>query len=297
MIVKAVKSKVLALIAIALAALAQTNAVAQCHDVPHGNFDAGFAGWIAEPLIRQTGQAFADASANVVDGTPFGPPLVGHAAMLSTLAYALGDESGGAHQASASMTLSTIVIVTDRLLSFEGLGGWEAMRNGASAGSYALRAEVIGDKGASASRTFLSAGPFPPLPECAGMSILGLIASEGAFTLDVLFNGDTPTGIHLNDKVTVRVTIECSAAATSACDEMEFGATVLVDEFHFCPALGCEADTNGDDAVNADDLTAVILNWGACPTPPETCLSDVDNDGEVDVDDLIAVVLGWGECR
>ena len=63
------------------------------------------------------------------------------------------------------------------------------------------------------------------------------------------------------------------------------------------PIPDCDADVNGDGDVNADDLTTVILSWGACPTPPEPCPGDVDDSGEVDADDLVAVILSWGPCK
>jgi hypothetical protein len=56
-------------------------------------------------------------------------------------------------------------------------------------------------------------------------------------------------------------------------------------------------DATGDGHVTVDDLIAVILGWGACPTPPAACLGDVappGGDGSIDVDDLIAVILNWG---
>ncbi len=76
-------------------------------------------------------------------------------------------------------------------------------------------------------------------------------------------------------------------------------------------ACDCAADcappgppTGGNGVVDVDDLIAVILAWGACPTPPALCLPDVApvtpagvGNGVVDVDDLIAVILGWGPCR
>jgi hypothetical protein len=46
--------------------------------------------------------------------------------------------------------------------------------------------------------------------------------------------------------------------------------------------------------VNVDDLIAIILAWGPCPTPPAACPADVNQSGAVDVDDLIMVILNWG---
>jgi hypothetical protein len=53
----------------------------------------------------------------------------------------------------------------------------------------------------------------------------------------------------------------------------------------------CPPDTNCSGAVDADDLTAVILQWGQSGTP-----ADVDGSGSVDSDDLTLVILGWGQC-
>jgi hypothetical protein len=56
----------------------------------------------------------------------------------------------------------------------------------------------------------------------------------------------------------------------------------------------CPADTDGNGAVDVDDLTAVILDWG---TDGSQFNGDVDGSGMVDVDDLTAVILGWGPCE
>jgi hypothetical protein len=63
----------------------------------------------------------------------------------------------------------------------------------------------------------------------------------------------------------------------------------------------CDADVNGNGFVDADDLTEVILAWGACPPligppPPGPCAADINNSGTVDADDLVEVVLAWGPC-
>jgi hypothetical protein len=60
----------------------------------------------------------------------------------------------------------------------------------------------------------------------------------------------------------------------------------------------CLADTDGNCAVDVDDLIAVILGWGS---PCSNCNGDVapppcGGDGNVDIDDLIAVILAWGAC-
>ncbi len=49
-------------------------------------------------------------------------------------------------------------------------------------------------------------------------------------------------------------------------------------------------DTNGDGAVNVNDVLAVISSWGACPV----CSADINGDGVVDVLDLLMVIQHWG---
>jgi hypothetical protein len=60
----------------------------------------------------------------------------------------------------------------------------------------------------------------------------------------------------------------------------------------------CSGEIDGNGAVDVDDLIAVILSWGGCPSG---CLADIapveaPPNGQVDVDDLIAVILAWGPC-
>jgi hypothetical protein len=69
----------------------------------------------------------------------------------------------------------------------------------------------------------------------------------------------------------------------------------------------CFADIDRNDAVDSDDLTAIILAWGACPSPPAgysaprpPCPADIHpnicGNNAVDTDDLIEVILRWGVC-
>ncbi|MHC5029074.1 MAG: hypothetical protein ACYTGR_20175, partial [Planctomycetota bacterium] len=53
----------------------------------------------------------------------------------------------------------------------------------------------------------------------------------------------------------------------------------------------CEGDTNGDESVDVQDLTNVILAWGTGDFD-----ADVDHNCVVDVADLTTVILNWGDC-
>jgi hypothetical protein len=83
-------------------------------------------------------------------------------------------------------------------------------------------------------------------------------------------------------------------------DNLPFDTKVWYDDIHMKAIYGCGADTNGDVAVGVNDLLAVIIAWGACPSPPAACPANVVNTGSsasnVDVDDLLAVITGWGSC-
>jgi hypothetical protein len=52
-------------------------------------------------------------------------------------------------------------------------------------------------------------------------------------------------------------------------------------------------DATNDGMVNVDDLIAIVMSYGSCPTPPTSCPADVTHDGQVNVDDLILVIMNW----
>lgn len=61
-----------------------------------------------------------------------------------------------------------------------------------------------------------------------------------------------------------------------------------------CETLPCLADITGDNAVNVQDLLAVLNAWGPCLGID--CLADINNDNVVNVQDLLAVINSWGAC-
>jgi hypothetical protein len=59
-----------------------------------------------------------------------------------------------------------------------------------------------------------------------------------------------------------------------------------------CKSPSCEADIDGDNAVNVADLLMVIDQWGQTNSP-----ADINADGIVNVSDLLVVIDNWGACE
>lgn len=55
----------------------------------------------------------------------------------------------------------------------------------------------------------------------------------------------------------------------------------------------CPGDSDGNGAVDFDDLLAVLALFGPCPAP---CSADFNGNGEVDFDDLLTVLAAYGPC-
>jgi hypothetical protein len=53
----------------------------------------------------------------------------------------------------------------------------------------------------------------------------------------------------------------------------------------------CDADLNGDGAVNVSDLLVLLAGWGQSGLP-----GDLNNDGTIDVADLLQLLGAWGPC-
>jgi hypothetical protein len=67
----------------------------------------------------------------------------------------------------------------------------------------------------------------------------------------------------------------------------------LMQSFFIMPNIfTCSGDLTGDDAVDTDDLFALLGAWGPCPGCPE----DLTGDDAVDTDDLFALLGAWGPC-
>ena len=54
----------------------------------------------------------------------------------------------------------------------------------------------------------------------------------------------------------------------------------------------CPWDIDGSGSVGANDLLALLFDWGPCPG----CAADFDGDGTVGASDLLAMLFNWGPC-
>jgi hypothetical protein len=119
---------------------------------------------------------------------------------------------------------------------------------------------------------------------CRGLT--GAVSAEG----DTVLYATTASG-SANNIVTVTdtgATSPFTVLATAPTNTVFRGIRLIPD---ITPPT-CSGDTDADGDVDADDLTAVILQWGnTCP-----CTGDVDADNDVDADDLTLVILNWGDC-
>jgi len=69
------------------------------------------------------------------------------------------------------------------------------------------------------------------------------------------------------------------------------GLAVVVSSFTADP-ITCSADINGDGAVNAADLSLLLVNWSCT----QKCAVDVNGDGSIDAADLSELLVAWGPC-
>jgi hypothetical protein len=59
-----------------------------------------------------------------------------------------------------------------------------------------------------------------------------------------------------------------------------------------CTEPPCPGDTDGNGAVDVEDLVTVIIDWGEDGSHD----GDVNHDDIVDVQDLVLVITSWGTC-
>jgi hypothetical protein len=110
------------------------------------------------------------------------------------------------------------------------------------------------------------------------------------------------TGIPDNFDIAWGLATDCNCNGVPDSCDLASGVLVDTDGDGIPNRCECPADVTGpggvsDGFVGIDDLFAIILAWGACPSP---CSADIApgpcGNGAVTIDDLFAVLLGWGPC-
>ncbi len=132
---------------------------------------------------------------------------------------------------------------------------------------------------------------------------LALIESRVGASLDDTTPGTDPFGLPVTDYTWQNADLQAvmiMLAMDTADDGMGGNASVITqaDVDATAAALdvsSCPGDTNGDDVINADDLLAVLGNFGQS----DVCgagSGDVDNSFNVNADDLLIVLANFGSA-
>ncbi len=74
------------------------------------------------------------------------------------------------------------------------------------------------------------------------------------------------------------------------------GSTLTMDNVSFA-LTACPEDVDGDGAIGAGDLSAVLAAWTECGDPRLACAADITGDGVVNASDLGRMLGAWGGCE
>ena len=149
------------------------------------------------------------------------------------------------------------------------------------------------------------AKPFPG----AAIEILGVIQlSSGMSDFDVR-NGFMVSSLNQGQMVLVDCRDPENTVVVGAFDHgVEFARSISISHHRVvisgqqtqvldiadCLSAACLADINLSNAVDTDDLLAMIAAWGPCESTD--CRSDLNWDGIVNTDDLLELLAAWGPC-
>lgn len=135
-------------------------------------------------------------------------------------------------------------------------------------------------------------GLTPPLP-CAGMLDLSTFGPT---------NGDIPGVITSSPAMggrTLTLTLELNQTSFFDPNDPSVGTltlegTVVATAFVPDAPAPCDGDVDGNDMVNIDDITFVVLRLGNMGMPGGSLAGDADGNGVVNIDDITYVVLRLG---
>ena len=85
---------------------------------------------------------------------------------------------------------------------------------------------------------------------------------------------------------------DCNGNGSSDFCDISSGTSTDIDANGIPDECDCHADIDGNGRVDADDLVAVLVNWGG----DSSSGADIDRDGQVDAGDLGLVLSAWGTC-
>jgi len=177
------------------------------------------------------------------------------------------------------------------------------------AGAAYIYRRAVGGASWTEETKLISGTPFANDQMGFAVAIDGVIALAGAWQTDA--PGGAPVdvgGVWISGGSGGPVITDCNDnGIDDACDistgtSADGNTNGIPDE---CEAPPCPADINDDNAVDVNDLLAVITNWGPCVTPPVGCTGDISpssppapsaGDGQVNVNDLLLVITNWGIC-
>ncbi|MEE8154107.1 MAG: FG-GAP repeat protein [Phycisphaerales bacterium] len=95
-----------------------------------------------------------------------------------------------------------------------------------------------------------------------------------------------------DDRFGISVAISGTTAIVGAFLDDDNGSS-SGSAYLFDAAAGtCPWDLDGNAAVGASDLLALLVSWGPC----KGCSADFDGNGNVGASDLLALLANWGPC-
>lgn len=128
--------------------------------------------------------------------------------------------------------------------------------------------------------------PLEPLATLRGRSPAGIWRVR----IEDLVPGDS--GALLAGSIEIATAPDCNRNGVDDAIDLANGTSADSDLDGVPDECACAADLDGNGAVDAGDLAAILAAWGPC----RRCGADLDASGAVDASDLAAVLAAWGTC-
>lgn len=128
--------------------------------------------------------------------------------------------------------------------------------------------------------------PLEPLATLRGRSPMGVWRVR----IDDLVPGDS--GSLLSGSIEIATAPDCNRNGSDDAVDIATGTSADSDFDGVPDECACGADLDGNGAIDAGDLAAILAAWGPCLR----CSADLDLSGAVDAADLATVLAAWGAC-